>query len=115
MKVAFQADANIDPQIWRGLCRREPSIDFRGFVGVIPDGLPDTEVLALAAESARVLVSADVNTMPGHFKEFVAQHDSPGLILIPSSRSIASVIDGLLLVWMHWTPDRMRSQIVWLP
>ena len=38
MKIKFQADANLDPDIWRGLCRREPSIDFEGHMGVIPDG-----------------------------------------------------------------------------
>ena len=56
MKIRFQADADLDPDIWRGLCRREPSIDIEGHIGVIPDGTPDPEVLKLAAEAGRVLV-----------------------------------------------------------
>ena len=55
MKIKFQADANLDPDIWRGLCRREPSIDFEGQMGVIPDGASDPEVLKLAAEAVRSL------------------------------------------------------------
>ncbi len=50
-----------------------------------------------------------------HFAEFVANAESPGLILIPSSRSIGSVIEGLLLVWLNWTPDNTRNQALCLP
>ena len=74
MKIKFQADANLDPDIWRGLCRREPSIDFEGHMGVIPESTPDPEVLKLSAEGGRVLVSADVKTMLVHFAGFIAQH-----------------------------------------
>ena len=84
-------------------------------MGVIPDGTPDPDVLRLAAESRLVLVSVDVHTMLVHFEEFIAHADSPGLILVPSSRSIGSVIEGLLLVWVDWTPDSMRNQAMWLP
>lgn len=60
-------------------------------MGVIADSTPDAEVLRLAAEAGRVLVSADVKTMLVHFAEFVEHRESPGLILIPSSRSFARV------------------------
>ena len=101
MKIAFQADADLDPDIWRGLCRRERNIDFQGHVVVIPRGASDPEVLRLSATANRVLVSADIRTMLVHFAEFVAHEESPGVILIPSSRSIESVIEGLLLVGLH--------------
>jgi Domain of unknown function (DUF5615) len=115
LKIKFQADADIDPDICRGLCRREPSIDFEGHVGVIPDRTPDPEVLRLAAETGRVLVSADVKTMLVHFAEFITYHNSPGVILIPSSRSLSSIIEGLLLAWLDWTPEQVRNQALWLP
>ena len=115
MKIAFQADANLDPDIGRGLCRREPSIDFQDHVGVIPDSLSDPDVLRFAAESGRVLVSADVRTMIVHFRNFIAAADSPGLILVPSSRSIGSVIEALLVVWLDWTTNSMKNRVVWLP
>ena len=48
------------------------------------DGVPDGEVLRLAAEQGRILVSHDENSMPGHFREFVAAgNESPGVLLAP--------------------------------
>jgi hypothetical protein len=115
VKIRFQADANLDPDICRGLYRREPSIDFETHVGVIADSTPDLEVLKLAADNRRVLVSADVRTMPIHFGEFIGQRESPGIILVPSSRSKTSIIEGLLLVWLNWTPEQLKNLVRWLP
>lgn len=115
MSLRFQADADLNPAIGRGLQRREPSIDFRAATGVIPDGAPDLEVLRVAAEAGRVLVSRDVGTMPGHFADFIQQQESPGLLLIPSRRPIGNVIEGLVLVWMIWTEEEFRNRARWLP
>ena len=115
MKIRFQADADIDPDIRKGLLRREPSIDFRPAAGTIPDGTLDPEALRIAAEDDRVLVSADLRTMSVHFHDFVLRHESPGVLLIPSSRSIGAAIKGLLLVWLSWTPDDLHNRIRWLP
>lgn len=115
MSFRFQADADLDPEIHRGLRRREPAIDFRGAAGVIPDGTSDSAVLRIASEAGRVLVSRDVNTMPAHFKKFIATSSSPGLLLVPASRSIREVIEGILSVWLTWPEDALRDQIRWLP
>jgi predicted nuclease of predicted toxin-antitoxin system len=115
LSFRFQADADLNPEIGRGLRRREPSIDFRAALGVIAEGTPDSEVLQIAADDDRVLVSRDVATMPGHFARFVAQHESPGVLLIPSRRAIGAVIEGLLVVWLTWTPEDLRNQARWLP
>jgi hypothetical protein len=102
LKIRFQADADIDPDIRKGVLRREPSIDFRSAAGTIPEGMPDPEVLRIAAEDGRVLVSGDIRTMSVHFKNFVASRESPGVLLIPSARSIGAAIEGLLFVWLNW-------------
>jgi len=65
---------------------------------VIRDGTPDPRVLHIAADAGRVLVTGDLRTMRVHFREFVAPRESPGVPLIPSSRSIGVAIDGLLVV-----------------
>jgi hypothetical protein len=67
LSFLFQADADLNPEIGRGLRRRKPAIDFCGATGVLLDGTPDPEVLQIAADAGRVLVSMDVKTMPGHF------------------------------------------------
>jgi len=115
LKIRFQADADIDPDIRKGLLRREPSIDFQPAAGTIPSGTLDPEVLRIAAEEGRVLVSGDVRTMSVHFQGFVGAHESPGVLLIPSSRSIGAAIEGLLFVWLNWTPDDLRNRVQWLP
>lgn len=115
MRITFQADANLDPDIGRGLRRREPSLDFRHAAETIPDGIPDTEVLRVAADAGRVLVTRDVRTMRVHFQEFVKEGDSPGVLLVPSSRSTGAAIEGLLIVWLTWTPEDLRNQVRWLP
>jgi hypothetical protein len=97
------------------LRKREPAIDFRGAAGVIPDGAPDPEVLRIAAEDGRILVSRDLTTMQGHFKRFVAEHESPGILLIPSRRSIGAAIEGLLVVWLNWMPEELHNMAKWLP
>ena len=114
MKVRFQADANLDPDIGLGLQRRDPSIDYRLALGVIPDRMLDPEVLGLAAEDGRILVTNDLR-MPKHFADFTAVRDSPDLLLVPPRMSIGETIEGLFLCWLSWTAEEMRNQIRWLP
>jgi len=115
LRIRFQADADIDPDIRKGLLRREPTIDLRPAAGAIPDGTFDPDVLAIAADDDRVLVSGDLRTMNVHFQKFIATRESPGVLLIPSSRSIGAAIEGLLFVWLNWAPEDLRNRVSWLP
>lgn len=115
MRCRFQADADLNPQIEKRLRLREPAIDIQGAKGVLLDGTSDSQVLQIAAEAGRVLISRDVNTMPIHFVRFIATQTSPGIIMIPSSRPIGSIIEALLLIWLMWTPEDLENQIRWLP
>jgi hypothetical protein len=115
LKITFQADANLKPAIEQGLRRREPAIDFRGAKGIYSDGTPDPEVLRIAAEAGRVLVTGDLRTMATHSKEFVAEYDSPGVLLISSNRTIGQTIDALITFWLDWSAEEVRNQIRWLP
>jgi predicted nuclease of predicted toxin-antitoxin system len=115
LRIRFQADADLDPDIGRGLARQEPAIDWRPAQGFIADATPDSEVLRLAADGGRVLVSADVSTIPRHFATFVATRSSPGAILIPSNATVGEAIEKLLIVWLSWTAEDIENQIWWLP
>ena len=81
----------------------------------LPEGTRDPEVLAFAAEQGRVLVSHDVNTMPGHFREFTRVRASPGLILIPQLLGIGVAIEELLLVWECADAKDFLNQVLYLP
>jgi hypothetical protein len=67
--------------------------------GVIPEGMADPEVLAVAASLGRVLVTHDVRTMPRHFGEFITRDECPGLILIPRTMPMGQAIEEMLLIW----------------
>jgi hypothetical protein len=110
--VRFLADANLDQDIVAGILRREPDVDFELPQGVIPEGMADPEVLAVAASLGRILVTHDVRTMPQHFGEFITRSECPGLILIPRSMPMAQTIEELILIWhiseaAEWT-NRFR-------
>jgi len=72
MRVRFQADADLDGRILRGLRRAAPDVDIRTAADAGLAGVGDPEVLRIAADSGRVLVSQNRRTMPAHFTRFVA-------------------------------------------
>ena len=115
MKARFLADADLHPGIVRGISARNPDVDFKILQNVLPEGTRDPEVLAFAAESNRVLVSHDVNTMPRHFREFIGASTSPGLILIPQRLGIGAAIEELLLVVECTDAKEFLNQVLYLP
>jgi hypothetical protein len=77
MRVRFQAD-----WVVRGLKRTFPEIDIQTSVEAGLAGLPDPEVLRIAAAQGRILISQDRGTMPEHFGRFVIGSASPGVMLL---------------------------------
>ena len=115
MRIRFQADADLDPDIGRGILRRERAIDWRPAQGFIADATPDPEVLQFAAGDGRVLVSCDVSTITRHFANFVATRSPPGVIVIPPRVSVGETIERLLMTWPIWAAEEIENQIWWLP
>ena len=113
MKLRLMADADLRRAIMTGLKRRNPLIDFAA--GAAPDGTLDPEILAIEAAADRVLVSHDVNSMPGHFDVFVGSRQSPGLLLIPQSTSTTDAIERLLAIYDSVEQGDLRGQRWYLP
>lgn len=115
-RVRFQADANFNALIIKGILRREPLVDIQTAVAAGLADLPDPEVLARAAQFGRVLVSHDYHTMPAHFTEFLdsGQH-SPGVLLLHQTLPVAQAIEALLLVWGASDPEEWRDTLTYLP
>ena len=79
-------------------------------------GLPDRQVLELAAASGRILVSHDRNTMVGEFYRFIADgHSSPGLIIVEQELDEGDAIEDLLLICGALAAEELRNQIWWVP
>lgn len=116
MKVRFQADADLDGRVLRGLRRAAPEIDIRSAADARLAGVPDPAVLRYASEQGRVLVSQDRRTMPVHFHQYVSTGaKSPGVILVREGVSIAAAIEELVLIWSVSEADEWTNRLVWIP
>ncbi len=115
MSIRFQADADFNEKIIAAVLRREPAIDFRTAVEAGLPGLEDPVVLAVTAESNRVLVSHDLKTMPRHFGQFVLGASSPGVILIPQRMPIAEAVENLILIWAATEPGEWIDRVYIVP
>ena len=79
-------------------------------------GVPDPEVLALAAEQDRILVSHDFQTMPRHFGDFLqAGGSSPGVLVVPQSLPIGEAIEELVLIWGASDAEEWENRILRIP
>ena len=68
--------------------------------------MEDSEVLRIAADSGRILVSQDRRTMPLHFSRYVARAQSPGVILLR---------EELALIWNASEAAERIDRLVWIP
>ncbi len=115
MRPRFQADADFNHKIVRGVRRREPRVDFaNAHEGGVVD-VADPVVLSLAAAAGRILISHDRKTMPGHFADFVQERDSPGVIIVSQNLDISSAIDDILLIWTATVHDEWLNRIGVVP
>jgi len=96
--VRFQADADLRQAIVTGIIRRQSNIDFQSAYAAGLEGKKDPEVLAIAAQNGRVLVTHDRKTMPAEFGEFIISQTSCGVLIITQNMSINDAIEALILV-----------------
>jgi len=114
--VRFLADASLHHAIVSGCSRREPAIDFLSAHAARLAGIVDSDVLTIAAETGRILVTHDFRTMPKHFGEFLeAKGASPGVFLVKQSTPLAHVIDALVFVWAASDSDEWKNRILEIP
>jgi hypothetical protein len=111
----FQADADFNHKVILGLRRREATIDFQDAHAGRVIGLPDIEVLSIAAKMGRILVSHDRSTMPGHFAQFLATRHSPGLIIVDQDLDIGRAIEELFLIWVATEIEEWQDKIGYVP
>jgi hypothetical protein len=112
----FLADNDLNEHIIDGVLRREPALEFVRVRDVGMSERPDPEVLAVAAAQNFLLVSHDVNTMPGYAYSRVAAGEAmPGLLMVHQFQPIGQVIDSLLLIWSASEAEDWKDQVHFLP
>ena len=112
MKVSFLGDVNLDERIVSGVLRAEPSVDFRTAAEAELHGLPDPEVLEIAADEGRVLVTHDRKTMPYVFGDFIAKRLCPGVVILPQEMPLGQAVYELLLIWAASTAEEWQGMLV---
>ena len=114
--IRFQGDADLRYGFVKALRLREPTIDFASAADTDLDGLPDPEVLEIAAQQDRILVSHDRRTMVDHFRTRLAEgKSSPVVFLVPQSASIGQIVEVIVLVWVASEPVDWANQMRYLP
>lgn len=115
MKIRFQADNDLDQRIVVATRRLNPAIDFQTALALDLHGVPDENVLLLSANEGRVLVSHDRSTMPGHFGNFIANQDSPGVIIVSDQITIGQAAEWLRLIWEASEAEEYVNVLYYVP
>ena len=113
--VRFQADADLRQAIVTGVRRRNPQVDFQSANEAELEGKLDPEVLAIASQAGRILVTHDRKTMPIEFGQFILTKRSSGVLVLSQSLPISEAIETLILIWEVSNSEEWIDQIMSLP
>lgn len=115
MEIRFQADEDLKETIIPALKRHAPRIDFLTAFNAGIKGMTDLQVLGVAAQLGRVLVTHHLKTMPCEFAEFIQTHDSPGVLIITQDLPLATAAEELFLIWSEMESEDWVNRICILP
>lgn len=116
MTVRFLADEDLNSDIINGLRLREPAIDILDVKSAGLRGTTDADLLDLAVQQDRIVITHDRRTMTRYFNERLAAGKSnPGVFLVPQRSAIGDIVEWLLLVWTASQSEEWTNQIVYLP
>lgn len=114
--VRLLIDENVNHRILRGLRLRFKDLDYVAVQATSLRGEPDSTLLVWAEEQNRVVVTHDVQTMPGFaLQRLRASLSIPGVIVVPERLPIGAAIEELSIVIECAQPEELRNRIVYLP
>jgi hypothetical protein len=109
-------DENFDRRILRGIRLRVPHLDYVIAQDTELKGLKDQALLAWAAQEQRVILTHDVNTVPGYAYERIASGlPMPGVIVVPEDLAIRLAIEEAVTLIECSTTDELDSQVKYIP
>jgi hypothetical protein len=122
MAVRFVLDENIRGPLWDAIqAHKRGGIDLIDAVRVgdpfdLPLTTPDPAILIWAQREARVLVTTDKKSMPGHLLgHFQSGHHSPGIFIIRSQCTIPQLVSLLASVANSSEPSEWADLITFIP
>ena len=81
-------DVHLTPEVAAALSRRFPDLDVKSIHETDWAALPDEVLLELLDTEKRVLVTRDVNTMPGHTKARIAAGKTHAGVIYADSKKL---------------------------
>src|SRR5207245_9499641 len=110
------SDHNFSGRVLRGLRRRVPDLDW---VRALDEGLAqvdDSVLLLWAAAQDRILLTHDVNTIPGFANARVqAGLPMPGVFLVAAAMPIGQALEELALAVQSSTKDEWKYLVTYFP
>jgi hypothetical protein len=110
------SDQNFSGRILRGIGRRVPSLDLvRAFDAGLAKAT-DPVLLEWAAVEDRILLTHDVNTIPGFAYDRVrAALGMPGVFLVDAHMAIGQAIDELVIVITCSSQEDWMDAVTYFP
>ena len=114
--LRFAADENFNNDILDGLLRRKPELDVLRIQDTDLLGAEDPDVLAWAADVGRIILTHDVNTLPGFAYDRIREgYSMPGVFAIGQTLPVGPVIEDLLLLAECSREGEWEGQVLYLP
>jgi hypothetical protein len=122
MGISFVLDEQLRGQLWvyveqHNLAGVHPiDVTRVGDPLDLPLGTADPDILIWAERTGRIVVSADVTTMPGHFRHHLSSgRHSPGLFLLRARASAVDIADFLAVTTYASDPDDWVDAWCYIP
>jgi len=114
--LKFLADENFNNDMRRGVLLLNPQIDIIRVQETSLVGAADPIILEWAAKEGRVLLTHDVNTMPGFAYDRVnAGLPMPGIIAVHEDTPVGQAIKDIHFLSEGGFDDDYEDQVVYIP
>ena len=114
--LRFLADENFHGKLIDGVQRLAPLIDLVRVQDVGLSGVEDPDILEWAAREGRVLLTHDVETIPGFaIERIVANKAMPGVIEVSRDISYAQAIDEIVVIGLCCDANELDQQVWYVP
>lgn len=114
--IRFAADENFNNDILRAVWRVGPSLDIVRVQDTEASGFLDPDLLRRLARENRILLTHDVNTIPGFAKALWREGFTlPGIFLVHDAKPIAPVAQDIVLIATCSSPEEWTNQLWYLP
>lgn len=109
-------DQNFNHRILRGLSRRIPNLDFVTTQILDKQEEVDPQLLNLAFDENRVIVTHDKKTFPKYaYDKIMKGENISGVLIVPKTMAIGEAIDELEIIILCSSENEYENRVEFLP